>query len=147
MVSVTELCGTWRLVAWTVELIETGEQLRPFGNVPTGFIHFTPEGRLFAVRTASGRKPVATDEDQIAAFSTLVAYAGRYRIDGNTLVTAVDVSADPAMVGTELVRFFTLNGSDLEIKTAPFMSDKPSHSLGNRQLRSRLSWRREILSA
>jgi hypothetical protein len=143
MTSATELYGTWRLVSWTVEVIETGEAIHPFGKDPSGYIHLTPEGRLFAVLTASGRKPVETEADQIAAFGSLVAYAGRYRLEGNKMVTTVDVSADPAMVGTDLVRFITLDGSDLEITTAPFISDKPSLGLGTRQLRSCLAWRRE----
>jgi hypothetical protein len=102
---------------------------------------------VFAVLTASGRKPVETEADQNAAFASLVAYVGRYRIEGNKMVTTVEVSADPAMVGTDLVRFFTLDGSDLEITTAPFVSDKPSLGLGTQQLRSRLAWRREIPNA
>jgi hypothetical protein len=137
-----DLYGTWRLVSWTVQVMETREQLRQFGDKPPGFIHFTPEGRVFAVLTASGRKPVETQADQIAAFGSLIAYTGRYCVDGNRLVTTVDVSADPAAVGTDLVRFFDVRGDDLEIKTAPFLSDKPSLGLGDRQLQSFLLWQR-----
>ena len=97
---------------------------------------------MFAVLTASGRKPVETEADQIAAFASLIAYTGRYRIEGNKLVTTVDVSADPAAVGTDLVRLFDLYGDNLEIKTAPFFSKKPSLGLGNRQLQSFLLWKR-----
>jgi hypothetical protein len=142
MTTPTNLCGTWRLVSWTVEVMETGQQLRQFGDDPPGFIHFTVGGRVFAVLTASGRKPVETEADQIAAFGSLIAYTGLYRIEGNRLVTTVDVAADPAAVGTDLVRFFDLNGDKLEIKTAPFFSDKPSLGLGDKQLRSSLSWQR-----
>jgi hypothetical protein len=142
MASPVHICGTWRLVSWTVEVMETSEQLRQFGDDPPGFIHFTPEGRMFAVLTASGRKPVETEADQIAAFGSLIAYTGRYRIEGNKLITTVDVSADPAAVGTDLVRFFDLYGDNLEIKTAPFFSEKPSLGLGNRQLQSILLWKR-----
>jgi hypothetical protein len=142
MTSHGDLCGTWRLVTWTVRVLETGEQLPQFGDDSPGFIHFTPEGRVFAVLTASGRKPVETEADQIAAFGSLIAYTGRYRIEGNKLATTVDVSADPAAVGTDLVRFFELHGDNLEIKTAPFLSKKPSLGLGNKQLQSRLLWKR-----
>ena len=138
----SDLHGTWRLVSWTVEVMETGQHLRPFGDVPPGFIHFTAEGRMFAVLTASGRKPVETDADQVAAFGSLIAYTGLYRIEGNKLVTTVDVSADPAAVGTDVVRFIDLHGDNLEIKTAPFLSTKPSLGLGKKQLQSLLVWER-----
>jgi hypothetical protein len=142
MASLTHLYGTWRLVSLSVEVMETGEQLRQFGDDPPGYIHFTPEGRMFAVLTASDRKPVETEADQIAAFASLIAYTGRYRIEDNKLVTTVDVSADPSVVGTDLVRFFDLEGDNLEIKTAPFFSQKPSLGLGNKQLQSFLLWKR-----
>lgn len=142
MASPSDLYGTWRLVAWTVEVMETGEQLRQFGDDPPGFIHFTPEGRMFAVLTASGRKPVETEADQIAAFGSLIAYTGLYRMESNRLITTVDVSADPEAVGTDLVRFFKLIGDGLEIKTAPFFSRKPSLGLSNKQLQSTLLWKR-----
>jgi hypothetical protein len=136
------LYGTCRLVSRTVEVIESREQLRQFGDDPPGYIHFTPEGRIFAVLTASDRKPVETEADQIAAFGSLIEYTGRCRIEGNTLVTTVDVSAGPASVGTDLIRFFDLHGGNLEIKTVPFQSNKPSLGFGDRKLQSLLMWQR-----
>lgn len=142
MASPSDLHGTWKLVSWAIEVMATGKQIRQFGDEPPGFIHFTPEGRMFAVLTASGRKPVETEADQVAAFASLIAYTGRYRTEGNKLVTAVDVSADPAAVGTDLVRFFDLDGDNLKIITAPFFSRKPSLGLGDKQLQSFLVWKR-----
>jgi hypothetical protein len=142
MASPTQLYGTWQLVSLKLTVMETGEQLRQFGDDSPGFLHFTPEGRMFAVLTASGRKPVETEADQIAAFGSVIAYTGRYRVEGNKLITTVDVSADPAAVGTDLIRFFNLDGDSLEIQTAPFLSKKPSLGLGNRQLQSFLLWKR-----
>lgn len=144
MASPADLHGSWRLVSWIVEVMDSGEQLRLFGDDPPGFIHFSPEGRMFAVLTASGRKPVETEADQIAAFGSLTAYTGRYRVEGDKLVTTVDVSADPIAVGTDLVRCFVVQGDDLEIKTAPFRSNKPNLNFGDRQLQSHLRWRREL---
>ena len=118
MASPIHLHGTWRLSS-SVEVMETGEQLRQFGDDPPGYIHFTPEDRMFVVLTASGRKPVETAADQIAAFGSLIAYTGRYRIEGNKLVTTVDVSADPSVVGTDLVRIFDLDGELGVLKKVP----------------------------
>lgn len=137
------LHGTWKLVSWVTEVIETKERLHLFGEAPPGYIHFTPDGRTFAILTASNRKPVETEADQIRAFGSLVAYSGRYKLEEGKLVTTVDVSADPAVVGTELVRYFDLNGDELEIRTAPFLSHKPNLGLGDKLLQSCLTWRKE----
>jgi hypothetical protein len=138
----SNLFGTWRLVSWTMEVMDTHEQLRQFGDNPPGFMHFTPEGRVFAVLSASNRSPVQTEADQIAAFGSIIAYTGRYRVEGNTLVTTVDVSVDPGAVGTDLVRYYDLRGDTLEIKTAPFHSKKPSLGLSDKKLQSFLLWHR-----
>ena len=143
MGNAASLLGTWKLKSWVTEVVETKERFSIFGALPNGYIHFNLDGRVFAVLTAEERKPVASEADQIVAFSTLVAYTGRFRIDGNKLITTVDVSADPAMVGTDLVRFYKCEEDSLDITTAPFVSDKPSHSFGGRLLQSYLLWQRE----
>ena len=85
-----------------------------------------------------------TERSQIAAFGSIIAYTGRYRVEGNTLITTVDVAVDPAAVGTEVIRFYNLEGDTLEIKTAPFYSDKPSLGLGDKKLQSFLLWQRDL---
>jgi dipeptidyl aminopeptidase/acylaminoacyl peptidase len=142
MVDPSELHGTWRLLSWELETLDNGERRRMFGDNPPGFITFAPDGRMFAILTAAGRKPVETEADEIAAFGSLIAYTGLYRIEENRVITRVDVSADPGTVGTELVRYFEIHGDRLDIWTAPFTSKKPSVGLGNRPLRSFLSWLR-----
>lgn len=142
MVDAASLLGTWKLKSWTTEVIETKQRLSFFGTAPNGYIHFGSDGRVFAVLTAEDRKAVSTEADQIAAFSTLVAYTGRFKINGNKLITTVDVSADPAMVGKDLVRFYKCDEDTLDITTAPFVSDKPSHDLEGKLLQSYLLWQR-----
>jgi hypothetical protein len=131
------------LKSWVTELVETKEKLTFFGALPNGYIQFSSEGRVFSVLTAEERKPVKSEADQIAAFSTLVAYAGCFKIDGNKLITTVEVSADPAMVGKDLVRFYKCDADTLDITTAPFVSDKHSHDFGGKILQSYLLWQRE----
>ena len=142
MVDSALLLGNWKLKSWTTEVIDTKQRLSFFGDAPKGYIHFGSDARVFAVLTAEHRKVVTSEADQIAAFSTLVAYTGRFKIDGDKLITTVDVSADPGMVGKDLVRFFKSDGATLEIITAPFISDKPAHDLGGKLLQSYLLWQR-----
>jgi hypothetical protein len=102
-----------------------------------------PTGRVFAILTADNRKAPVTSEDQIEAFRSIVAYSGTYRLEGNTLVTTVDVSADESWVGTELRRIVRIDGDRMEIETHPFVSPKASDGFDNQNLQSSLTWVKE----
>ena len=88
------------------------------GGAPTGYILFLPEGRMAVVITGEGRKPPTTDEDRVGLFKSLVAYTGPYRVDGAKWITTVEVSANPAAVGTEQARAFEISGNRLQEMTA-----------------------------
>jgi hypothetical protein len=51
------------------------------GSKPNGYIAFLPNGRMFAILTAEGRKPAQTDEDRAKLLSTMTAYIGKYRVE------------------------------------------------------------------
>ena len=88
------------------------------GKTPTGYILFLPEGRMAVVITGEGRTAPTTDQDRAGLFNSLVAYTGGYRVDGDKWITTVDVSANPALVGTEQTRSFRVNGDRLQEMTA-----------------------------
>lgn len=48
----------------------------------------------------------------------MVAYTGMYRIEGDKWITKVDVTGNPALVGTEQARFFRVDGDWLQEMTA-----------------------------
>ncbi len=110
--------GTWRLVSFEREYQTGGDREYPMGKAPTGYILFLPEGRMAVVITGEGRKAPATDQDRVGLFNSLVAYTGRYRVDGDKWITTVDVSANPAWVGTEQTRSFRVTGDQLQEMTA-----------------------------
>lgn len=112
--------GTWRLVSFEREYQATAEREYPMGRSPTGYILFLPEGRMTVVITADGRKAPTTDQDRAELYNSLVAYTGKYRIDGDKWVTTVDVSANPAWVGTEQTRTFRVTANRLQEMTAWF---------------------------
>jgi hypothetical protein len=114
------ILGIWRLASFEREYQATGEREYPMGKTPTGYILFLPEGRMAVVITGEGRKAPATDQDRAGLFNSLVAYTGVYRVDGDKWITAVDVSANPAWVGTEQVRTFQISGARLQEMTAWF---------------------------
>ena len=112
------LVGNWRLISFEREYQSAGEREYPMGKAPTGYILFLPEGRMAVLITAEGRKPPATEQDRVGLFNTLVAYTGAYRVDGDKWITTVDVSANPAWVGTDQTRSFRITGNRLQEVTA-----------------------------
>jgi len=112
------IVGIWKLVSFEREYQAGGEREYPMGKAPTGYILFLPEGRMTVVITGEGRKAPANDQDRVSLFNSMVAYTGRYRVDGDKWVTAVDVSANPAWVNTEQTRSFQVAGDRLQEMTA-----------------------------
>ena len=93
-----------------------------YGNNPTGYIICTAEGRMMTIVEAEGRKVPQTDEERAAAFRSLIAYTGIYRLEGDKFTTKVDVSWTPAWVGTEQTRSFKIDGDRLLLVTHWVMS-------------------------
>ena len=109
-----KLTGNWRLVSYEVEFQSTGEHEPVFGKNPTGYIIFTPEGRFMTVLTGDGRKSPATDQDRAELLKSMFAYTGMYRVEGDKLITKVDVSWNSAWVSKEQVRSFKIDGDRLQ---------------------------------
>ena len=115
--------GTWKLRSDIQEDVETGKKSYPLGTSPTGYLNYSPEGRMIVLLVGDNRKtpdgPVLTDSERIALFKSVVAYAGIYTIDGNQVTHHVDASSDQWRTGTKQIRFFTLDGKLLTLTTAP----------------------------
>jgi len=116
----TPLVGLWRLLDFWREYQASDKREYPMGNSPAGYILFQPEGRMWVVITAEGRTAPTTDQDRAGLFNTLVAYTGPYRTDGDQWITTVEVSMNPAWVGTEQTRVFRIIGDQLE-EISPWM--------------------------
>ena len=119
---VAKVVGTWKLASFWNEF-QDGSEARPmYGNNATGYIIFTPEGRMMSIVEAEGRKVPQNDEDRAAAFRSLIAYTGTFRFEGDRFITKVDVSWNPAWVGTEQVRTYALSGERLQVVSPWVMS-------------------------
>ena len=134
----SELVGAWKLNSFFIESVQTKERKNVFGERPTGYLIITPE-RLITVITAEGRKPPQTDEDRASGFRTLLAYTGPYRIEGNQLITKVDVAWNEAWRGTDQKRLFRLEGGKLILQSAPAPS-ATSPEMG--MVQATLEWER-----
>lgn len=132
-----QLVGTWKLTRWVMEDVESKEQKpSPFGEHPAGYVVFTPSERLFVLITAEDRKAPEDADGQGAAFRTMYAYSGKYRIENDKFITKVDAAGDKRWVGTEQSRIFRIDGGKLIIETHPTKQ-------GERSVRSVLVWDKE----
>ena len=110
-----KILGIWRLVSYEAEFQATGEREPVLGKNPAGYIIFTPEGRAFFILTGEGCKAPNTDQDRADLLKSMFAYTGMYRLEGDKWITKVDVSWNPAWIGTEQVRFFKFDGDRLQV--------------------------------
>ncbi len=126
--SKSSLIGTWKLVS-VADTTEKGEVIRDrLGQNPTGFITYTAEGRMMAIITKGGRKPLSTSdfisapvEERAEAFATLVAYAGSYTFAGDKVIHHVQAAWMQNVVNTDFVRLIVkLDGDHLILRTTPF---------------------------
>ena len=115
------LLGTWKLQSLVFEVIATGQRSSPMGDHPKGYLSYSPDGRMYAIGAAEDRpKPrdlVPTDEEKVKLQESMFAYAGTYTADGEKVVHHVDVSWNQSWTGTDLVRFYKLDGNTLTITT------------------------------
>jgi hypothetical protein len=112
-----QVIGFWKLVSYVVEIQATGLVEPVMGQHPTGYVNFSPEGRVMFILTGEGRKPAKTAEERADLLSTLVAYTGIYRIEGDRWITKVDVAWNPEWVATEQARHFKIVGDRLQVLT------------------------------
>jgi len=108
------LVGTWELSALHFEFADSGERQEVFGPAPRGRLIVTRAGDFMTVITSADR---ARMRDAARLFETMMAYAGKYRLEGDKIVVRCDLGWHPDWVGTEQVRFFALHGEKLSIRS------------------------------
>ena len=118
---------------------QTKEKKGLFGEHPKGFMILLPTGRMSGIITADGRKVPQSDPERVAAFQSLIAYSGKFRLEGNKFITSVEVAWNEAWVGTDQARTFKLEGDKLFI----ISTTQPNVSFGGRTMTGILSWDRE----
>jgi hypothetical protein len=118
--------GTWKLVsaASTTKNGEPGDP--PYGAEPAGVLTYTEDGRMSSLISYSGRKPLSigrgkseTQQEQAEAFSTFLAYAGRYSFSAGKMTHHVEISSIQNYVGKDLVREVKLLDDQLRLTAPP----------------------------
>jgi lipocalin-like protein len=133
-----DLIGVWKLVSWQV-IDENQPPQNVFGSHPKGFLILTREGRSMVVTTAENRRAGMGDTERAALHKSMLAYTGKYRIEGSDLVVIPDVSWNEEWNGTEQRRHFKIEGDRLLIESAP----APSILFPGKKEVRRIVWERE----
>ena len=121
-----KLIGTWKLVSVMSSTSKGERHNAPYGEHPVGFLTYSGDGRVSAMISYDGRKPLpvaAGAEEQAQAFKTFLAYAGCYALSGDKITHSVEISSIQAWVGKDLVRFVRFEADRMTLITPPTPSN------------------------
>jgi len=116
--STNALVGTWKLTSWLTKF-DGGDTVQPYGAYPKGRFLITADGHWFVILTAANRAPAKTLEQKAALLDTMLAYAGRYTIDGDKISIRVEMSSNEIYTGANQIqtRFFSVQRDMLTLRT------------------------------
>ncbi len=124
------ILGTWKLVSASSSTADGERNKAPFGSNPTGFLTYTPDGRMSAMISFGGRKRLSTIDstsapakEQAEAFSTFLAYAGGFTLRGDHVIHHVEISSIQDWVDTDLIRSIKFEGEWLVLASQPTRSN------------------------
>ena len=111
------IVGVWDLEAW--RRVTGTEVVYPLGEDASGILIYSSDGRMSVQLSAATRTPWQTPDpltgdasDRAAAYSTYLAYWGRYEVRSDAVVHLIDDSLFPSWSGAEQARPFTHDVQD-----------------------------------
>jgi len=118
--------GTWKLVSDTATTEKGDVNKAVLGQNPSGLLTYTADGRMMTIISDDGRKPLsisdrvaAPAEERAQAYSTFMAYAGRYTFSCDKVVHHIEVASLQNWVNTDQTRFVILQGNRLFVRNTP----------------------------
>ena len=116
--------GAWKIVDYYFETSE-GRKFYPWGQKPVGWFVTDEDGNMSAqiMHETRPELDLPPKDDQAArAYHTYVAYFGKVTVDEEkgTLTTRVEGALNPAWVGGDQVRYASMEGERLCLRTTPF---------------------------
>jgi hypothetical protein len=115
--------GVWKLSSFYREDVKTRERRIYFGTHPNGYLLITDRWFTACITGDRRSKPignVATNDEKLALYNSLIAYIGPYVLDRNKMTIHVKASWNQSWSGSNQIRFVSFDGHLLSIKTAPF---------------------------
>ena len=119
----TQLTGTWKLVSWLTKF-DGGDTVEPYGSSPKGRLVLTPDSHWIIILTGANRKPAKTIEEKATLLDSILAYSGKYTVEGDEITTHVDMSSNEIYTGAnqDQTRFFRIEGNKLILRTPEIVS-------------------------
>ena len=76
------------------------------------------------ILTGANRKPAKTIEEKATLLDSILAYSGKYTVEGDKITTHVDMSSNEIYTGAnqDQTRFFRIEGNKLTIRTPEIVS-------------------------
>jgi hypothetical protein len=118
--------GTWKLVSVSSTTDKDETNKAALGQHPSGLLTYTADGRMMAIISDDGRKPLsipdrvaAPAEERAQAYSTFMAYAGRYTFTCDKVVHHVEVASLQNWVNTDQTRMITFRDNHLIVRNTP----------------------------
>ena len=134
-----KVVGVWKLVSVVYEDVQTKERTPVLGQHPRGCQIATAKGRWLALVTGEGRKVPQTDAERSDALRSMIAYTGKFRVEGGKIITKVEAAWNEAWVGTDQERFYRFEGDRLLLESPP----QPHPNLLGKVVRIIVIWERE----
>ena len=118
-----QLVGTWKVVS-LITRFDGGDAVEPFGPNPKGRLVLTPEGDWINILTKADRGPARNAEEKAALLDSMLAYSGKYTVEGNRMVIRVDMSWNEIYAGANQnqTRFFSMEGDRLIVRSPEIAS-------------------------
>jgi Lipocalin-like domain len=117
-----DITGRWDIVSW-LQLYQDGRRQAPLGENLEGFIRYVADGDMICM-IANADQPMfesggqwnASEAERARAYSSMLAYAGKWRIEGESVIHAVEQSLFPGWKGGDQRRHVRLDGDMLYIE-------------------------------
>lgn len=136
------LVGAWTLISWQICSTRDASFTEPFGPDPQGLLQYTADGFMSAAVCRSERaalpheiSPRHLEPEQLAdCYRSYFHYAGRWHVEGGSVIHSVELGLNPNMAGTRQVREMCFDGETLTLTGI--------ESLARQQRRHVLLWQR-----
>ena len=119
------LVGTWKLNSFELRL-KDGSIVYPWGKAVMGQVIYGADGYMSGCLMQSNRSNVevpdimaGTPPEFEAAMKSYIGYAGTYSLQDNRVTHHATVSLFPNWTGTDIDRFFAIEGDLLTLSTTP----------------------------
>jgi hypothetical protein len=126
---ISSLVGVWELVSIDLEFRDDGTRRPARLSVPSGYLMFTPLGRLLSMLTRPSRAQWGAEREGEALFRATFAYSGRYRLEEDRWVTRVDRTWNDAWTDAVQAHTYRLEADRLTVLTPWLLGDKDGDRL------------------